>query len=543
MNNFRRNANVKMTLGLSSSTYNADENAGSTTFDILVNNIVYTGNATVSSGAPWVTISNNNGTVTINYTENTSGDSRNAIIGVYVKNETVTFTLSQKYVYIVTSLVSDGTVDGHPYITIGNQKWAINNVGAQTDGGYGGYYAWGETTTKNSYTWANYQLCNGSATTLTKYNDVPANGTVDNKIVLESSDDAAYVNMGSNWKTPTREEFQTLLDAVGQNWRYAKYKNGNTTVSYGLLFTSRTDSSKYLYIPYAGSAERWGAKWGNETTPPGNGFLGDFLWTSSLYYYTNGYGSSVSANNLGTSFTDGSPSVHGSQSRYYGFNVRGIVNETPTVVNRQARVYFSNRQIPYVTQAQFGRYHYGAQVEADNKQCDISDSIIPYNMWYAPSNSNWYWDVQGYYDIFLYTDYSDGTTDITEIDRDVLLTVRYKEVRNNFSLMHSDDDGRWDIDVLFRADNTNGLAGYPQLNGIDVSYADMWSDSTIYQPDSQWARLDVGISDNGQHGIGRLYNIQDSMEYCLIVDADDPNNPKLKISKVRPDYLIYNYNS
>lgn len=331
MNNFKRRKhaiNRVLNLTLSPSAYNAEENSGSVQFTIMVNNNKYTGNATIQSDSAWATVNNVDGVVTVNYTENTSGDSRTAVITVYVEDRTATFTLNQRYIRVVTSLVWDGEVDGHKYVTIGDQKWAINNVGAQVDGGYGGYYAWGETTTKNTYTWENYSLCNGSATTLTKYNDVPEYGVVDNKVVLESSDDAAYVNMGSNWKTPTREEFQTLLDECSQNIYYAKYKSGDTTISYGLLFISKTDSSKYLYIPYAAFAERWGARWGNSTTPPGIGDDGDYLWTSSLYIVDNGYGSSAMAYKLDTSFLNGNPSVYGANSRHEGLNVRGITDTT-----------------------------------------------------------------------------------------------------------------------------------------------------------------------------------------------------------------------
>ena len=45
-------------------------------------------------------------------------------------------------------------------------KWADKNVGATDESPYGDYYAWGETSTKDDYTWVNYQHANGSATTV-----------------------------------------------------------------------------------------------------------------------------------------------------------------------------------------------------------------------------------------------------------------------------------------------------------------------------------------------------------------------------------------
>ena len=51
--------------------------------------------------------------------------------------------------------------------------WATCNLGATTPEEYGGYYAWGETTTKEVYSWANYKYCTvdaeGGLLTLTKY--------------------------------------------------------------------------------------------------------------------------------------------------------------------------------------------------------------------------------------------------------------------------------------------------------------------------------------------------------------------------------------
>ncbi|MBO4820414.1 MAG: hypothetical protein J5548_03000, partial [Prevotella sp.] len=45
-------------------------------------------------------------------------------------------------------------------------KWCSKNVGATDESPYGDYYAWGETSTKDDYTWVNYQHANGSATTV-----------------------------------------------------------------------------------------------------------------------------------------------------------------------------------------------------------------------------------------------------------------------------------------------------------------------------------------------------------------------------------------
>ncbi len=42
-------------------------------------------------------------------------------------------------------------------------RWADRNIDAATSHERGGYYAWGETSTKDTYTWATYAYCDGTA--------------------------------------------------------------------------------------------------------------------------------------------------------------------------------------------------------------------------------------------------------------------------------------------------------------------------------------------------------------------------------------------
>ena len=49
-----------------------------------------------------------------------------------------------------------GSFNGHNYVDLGlpsGTLWATCNVGADTPEGYGNYYAWGETETKEVYNW------------------------------------------------------------------------------------------------------------------------------------------------------------------------------------------------------------------------------------------------------------------------------------------------------------------------------------------------------------------------------------------------------
>ena len=99
--------------------------------------------------------------------------------------------------------------------------WASFNVGATKPEEPGNYYAWGETETKDSYSWTNYKWCNGSSYSLTRYctsngsSYWDGEGDVDGKTTFKDydyADDVARQLLGGTWRTPTKEEWQELLD-------------------------------------------------------------------------------------------------------------------------------------------------------------------------------------------------------------------------------------------------------------------------------------------------------------------------------------------
>ncbi|MGM9745503.1 MAG: hypothetical protein ACI30H_00865, partial [Paludibacteraceae bacterium] len=64
----------------------------------------------------------------------------------------------------------DGTEIGYGFVDLGlSVKWATCNVGATKPEEYGNYYAWGETTTKATYSWDTYTLTTDGGSTFTKY--------------------------------------------------------------------------------------------------------------------------------------------------------------------------------------------------------------------------------------------------------------------------------------------------------------------------------------------------------------------------------------
>ncbi len=87
--------------------------------------------------------------------------------------------------------------------------WSAYNIGAVVPEEYGGYYAWGEITTKTPpYEWSNYQYCKGSYNKLTKYcnnSNYGYNGFTDSRTVLDwDGDDVADAEWGEYYRMPLK---------------------------------------------------------------------------------------------------------------------------------------------------------------------------------------------------------------------------------------------------------------------------------------------------------------------------------------------------
>lgn len=122
--------------------------------------------------------------------------------------------LGTGYGYELTFTTKSLNANGYSYVDLGlpsGMLWATCNVGANNPEEYGDYFAWGEVQPKSNYDWSTYKWCNGSETTLTKYNTDSSYGTVDNQIQLELSDDAARANWGGGWRTPAISEIFELI--------------------------------------------------------------------------------------------------------------------------------------------------------------------------------------------------------------------------------------------------------------------------------------------------------------------------------------------
>ena len=138
-------------------------------------------------------------------------------------------TSSQTSIAAEADIIDDrmiaNSIAEHSYVDLGlSVLWATCNVGANSPEDYGDYYAWGEISTKESYTSENYKWFDTSKTTrlgeylLTKYNSDSYYGKVDNKAMLDASDDVATIKWGKEWRIPTYKEWNELRKNCTWEW-------------------------------------------------------------------------------------------------------------------------------------------------------------------------------------------------------------------------------------------------------------------------------------------------------------------------------------
>ncbi|MCR5040276.1 MAG: fibrobacter succinogenes major paralogous domain-containing protein [Bacteroidales bacterium] len=224
---------------------------------MVVCNVISDGGVTMMErGVCWNT--------SYNSTVNDSHASSGTGTGSYTVNMTGLTTGTKYYVraYVINShgtsygnevsFTTNGSVGGHAYVDLGlpsGTLWATCNIGASRPEDYGNYYTWGETQTKDTYNLSNYQYCMGSSNTITKYcsnSSYGYNGFTDNLTTLLPEDDAATVKWGSDWRMPTREEWEELLN---NTYHPGATQNG----VYGRLFTGTNGNS--IFLPTAGDRD------------------------------------------------------------------------------------------------------------------------------------------------------------------------------------------------------------------------------------------------------------------------------------------------
>ena len=198
--------------------------------------------------------------------------------------------------------------------------WATCNVGASKPEESGYFFAWGETAPKDEYEFGNYKY--GIYTDdwkFTKYcteSEYGFDGVTDNITELLPEDDAATVNWGSKWQTPSMAQLLELCSSYYTTTTPTTQNGVN-----GLLIKSKKND-KSIFLPAASerlantqnyAASKVGSYW-SRSLRTGDSTGAKLLHISSEGYqsYQSVYGSSVVY--YGES----------SDRRWYGMSIRPV---------------------------------------------------------------------------------------------------------------------------------------------------------------------------------------------------------------------------
>ena len=184
----------------------------------------------------------------------------------------------------------------HPHIIdMGDAgKWSCCNIGAKWPWEYGGYYAWGETNTKNSYSWTTYTYCDGSEESCQSLGP-DISGT---------QYDAAHVKFGNNWCMPSWDKVNLLF-----NCSFTR-----TTINHipGAKITAPNGSS--LFLPAAGLR---------------SGLNNNVL--AKIGYYWLSTGGQIFSFNANALNVNDYGCGHVEISRFYGCPIRPVISETTNI--------------------------------------------------------------------------------------------------------------------------------------------------------------------------------------------------------------------
>lgn len=123
-----------------------------------------------------------------------------------------------------------GKQNGHEWVDLGlSVKWATCNVGSSTPSGFGSFFSWGEIKTKSDFT-PDYRY----EVDMNEYFNEKQKGTTPPAADydIQISKDAATTVWGSEWRMPTKLEFEELKNKCRWIWKGNGYEviasNGNS---------------------------------------------------------------------------------------------------------------------------------------------------------------------------------------------------------------------------------------------------------------------------------------------------------------------------
>lgn len=151
----------------------------------------------------------------------------NIVDGNRIRHSDITVIYdSESTTVIFTKVELESSTDtSKPFVDLGltsGTLWATCNIGADNPQDAGLFFAWGDTVGHGSdpsdgylFSWDNYKWCVvvDYFSHFTKYCTESSSGNdgfADGKYELDPEDDAAYINWGSEWRTPSKEQFDEL---------------------------------------------------------------------------------------------------------------------------------------------------------------------------------------------------------------------------------------------------------------------------------------------------------------------------------------------
>lgn len=143
--------------------------------------------------------------------------------------------------------------------------WASCNLEANKPEQYGGFFAWGETKSKKSFTKKNYS-----------FDWYSSHGGWGNDMILYPNEDAAHVILGGRWRMPTRLEWDELVNSCDWIWTVINTEEGNVS---GFKVVSRINGQS-IFIPAAGCNSAL-TVFNSDSEWTDKGRLGCY-WTSSM---------------------------------------------------------------------------------------------------------------------------------------------------------------------------------------------------------------------------------------------------------------------
>lgn len=207
-------------------------------------------------------------------------------VNVHFKNgQTIVFPSGNVEFVDFSEKAPDPTVTAGAAVDLGlSVYWSSCNVGAETPEEYGDYFAWGETKAKSSYSRDNYSYYDSNTF---RYIEIGED-------IAGTEYDAATVNLGNDWRMPTKTEMDELRNNCEWEWTQISGVNG-------YIVTGKNGNS--IFLPAAG----W--------------FLSSLINVNKDLYYNSSEYYSLIKNGDGT----GKPVISGEHDyRFSGYSIRPV---------------------------------------------------------------------------------------------------------------------------------------------------------------------------------------------------------------------------